>query len=150
MFWIRTVKLPQKLDPIHILGDPSSNVVIAIKANSTIRNGFRGLTVRSRHDNAVRLESFLELCKEPRGRSETTDEPDGFDHTSREGDLVPDGGDRSFYRGFEQLGNFIAKDEWSERKPTLDRIRSYPVSLSFPPRIPTLGSLSRGLPKWRN
>ena len=82
MFWIRLVKLSQKLDPIHILGDSSPNVVIAIKANRAIRNGFRGLTVRSRHDNTIRFESFLELCKEPWGRGETTDEPDGFDLTS--------------------------------------------------------------------
>ena len=101
VFWIRPVKLSQELNPIHILGDSSSNVMITIKADRTIRNGFRGLTVRSRHDNTIRFESFLKLGKEPWGRGETTDEPDGFDKTSREGDLVPDGRDRGFYRGFE-------------------------------------------------
>lgn len=32
----------------------------------------------------------------------------------------------------------------------MDRTRSYPVNLNFPLRIPTLWSLSRGLPKGRN
>jgi len=118
MFWIRLVKLPQKLDPVHVLGDPSSNVVIAIKANSTIRDGFRGLTVGTRHDDTIRFEPFLELCKEPRGGGETADEPDRFDQTSREDDLVLDGGDRGFYRGFKQLGDFITIDGRSESRST--------------------------------
>lgn len=61
MFWIRLVELPQKLDAVHVFGDSSSNVVITVEADSTIRDGFRGLTVWSRHDNAIRAESFLEL-----------------------------------------------------------------------------------------
>ena len=89
-------------------------MVIAIKPNSTIRNGLRGLTVRSRHDNTVRFESLLELGKEPGGGGETADEPDGFDQTSRKNDLIPDGGDCCFYRGFKELGNFITTGEWSE------------------------------------
>jgi hypothetical protein len=83
MFRVCRIKLPQKLDTIHVLGDSSSNVVVTIKADSTIRNGFRGLTVRSRYDDAIGGKSFLELRKEPRGRGETTDEPNGFDHASR-------------------------------------------------------------------
>ena len=107
MFRIRGIKLSQKLDTIHILGNASSNVVITIETDCTVCNGLGSLTVWSRHDNAIRAKPFLQLSKEPRGRGETTDEPDGFHHPSREDDLVLDGGGRSFYGGLKQFGDFI-------------------------------------------
>ena len=82
-------------------------MVVAIKADSTVCNSFRGLTVRSRDDNAIGGKPFLELRKEPRGRGETTDEPGRFDYTPRKGYLVPDGGDGGFYQRFKQFGDLI-------------------------------------------
>lgn len=90
-------------------------MVITVETDGTVCNGFGSLTVWSRHDYAIRPKSFLELSKEPRGRSKTTDEPDGFHHASREDDLVLDGGDRSFYRWLKQLGNFITVNAGYER-----------------------------------
>lgn len=97
MIGIGLIELPQELDPVHVLGDSSSDVMITVKPDSAICDGFRGLAVRSRYDNAIRAQSFLELRKQPGGRGETTDEPDSFNQASREGDLVPDGGDCGFY-----------------------------------------------------
>lgn len=44
----------------------------------TIRDGFGGLTIRSRNHDAARLESLLELTEEPRGRAGATDQSEGF------------------------------------------------------------------------
>ena len=97
MFRVCRIKLPQELDAIHILCNSSSNVVITVKADGTVCNSFGGLTIRSRNDDAIRGKSFLELRKEPRRRGKAADEPDGFYHTARKSDLIPDRGDRSFY-----------------------------------------------------
>jgi hypothetical protein len=101
MFRIGGIELSQELDTIHMFGNPSSDVVITIETDGTIRNGFASLTVWPRHDDALGLELFLKLGKEPRGRSETANEPDGFDHASRKDDLIPDGDYGSFYGGLK-------------------------------------------------
>ena len=76
------IKLSQKLDAIHVLGDSSSNVVITIETDGTICNSLGSLTIGPGDNDAIRLKSLLELMKEPRGRGKTTDEPDGFHQTT--------------------------------------------------------------------
>ena len=73
MIRIHGIKLPQKLNAIHVLGDSGSNVVIAVETDSTVGDGFGSLTIRSRNDDTVRLESFPELMEEPRGRGKAAD-----------------------------------------------------------------------------
>lgn len=68
MIRIHGIELPQKLSTIHVLGDSSSNMMIAVEADSTVRDGFGGLTIWPRNDDTVRLESLLELTGEPRGK----------------------------------------------------------------------------------
>ena len=48
-------------------------MVVTIKADSTVCNSLRGLTIRSRDHDAIGGKPFLELRKEPRGRGKTTD-----------------------------------------------------------------------------
>ena len=107
MLWIGGIKLPQELDAIHELGNTGSNMVITIETDGTVCDGFGSLTVRSRYDKSIGPKPFLELGEEPRGRGKTPDKPNGFDHPSREDNLIPDGVDRSFYGGLKQLGDFI-------------------------------------------
>ena len=112
MFRICGIKLPQKLDAVHILGNTGPDMMIAIETDSTVCDGFGSLTVRSRHGKSIRPKPFLELGEEPRGRGETANKPNGFYHPSREDDLIPDGVDRIFYGGLKQLGDFVAVNIW--------------------------------------